>query len=90
MAEQFRFLEAEFGIPFMADNIGGFKIRDCEWLGHGSSGGGAPTPVAGTPTTEILTSKRLLKVLISIVVLQVLKALLSPTYGSMQSFCRNG
>jgi hypothetical protein len=55
-------LEAEFGIPFMADNIGGFKLGTVSGRATVSSGGGAPTAVAGTPTAEILTSKRLLKV----------------------------
>ncbi|SEA15152.1 GDSL-like Lipase/Acylhydrolase [Flavobacterium gillisiae] len=48
----------DFKIPFMSDNIGGFKINGTVFAGArmASTGGGAPTAVAGTPTTEILTS----------------------------------
>jgi hypothetical protein len=57
----------------MADNIGGFKINGlCGWATIGFSGGGAPTPVAGTPSTEILI-QQFRKVLIITVVFQVLK-----------------
>lgn len=47
-----------FKIPFMADNIGGFKVNGTVFSGArmASTGGGAPTAVAGTPSTEILTS----------------------------------
>ena len=47
-----------FKIPFMADNIGGFKINGTVFSGArlASTGGGAPTAVTGTPSTEILTS----------------------------------
>jgi hypothetical protein len=47
-----------FKIPFMADNIGGFKINGVQYSGPrmASTGGKAPVPVAGTPSTEILTS----------------------------------
>jgi hypothetical protein len=46
----------DFKIPFMADNIGGFKINGTQFAGArlASSGGGAPIPVSGTPSTEIL------------------------------------
>ena len=42
----------------MADNIGGFKVNGTVFSGArmASTGGGAPTAVAGTPSTEILTS----------------------------------
>ncbi|WP_016990160.1 lipase [Flavobacterium sp. ACAM 123] len=59
MAEQFKAIGGgEFKIPFMADNIGGFKINGTVIAGPrlASTGGGAPTPVSGTPSTEILTS----------------------------------
>lgn len=48
----------EFKIPFMADNIGGFKINGTIAAGArlASTGGGAPVAVSGTPSTEILTS----------------------------------
>ena len=48
----------EFKIPFMADNIGGFKINGTQFAGPrlSSTGGQAPVPVAGTPSTEIMTS----------------------------------
>jgi hypothetical protein len=48
----------EFKIPFMADNIGGFKVNGTIASGPrmASTGGQAPVPVAGTPSTEILTS----------------------------------
>ena len=47
-----------FKIPFMADNIGGFKVNGTVFSGArmASTGGGAPTAVSGTPSTEILTS----------------------------------
>jgi hypothetical protein len=48
MAEQFKAVGGgEFKIPFMADNIGGFKINGTVVAGPrlASSGGGAPTPV---------------------------------------------
>jgi hypothetical protein len=46
----------DFKIPFMADNIGGFKINGTQFAGPrlASSGGGAPVAVSGTPSTEIL------------------------------------
>ena len=42
----------------MADNIGGFKVNGTVFSGArmASTGGGAPTAVSGTPSTEILTS----------------------------------
>jgi hypothetical protein len=46
MAEQFKAVGGgEFKIPFMADNIGGFKINGTVVAGPrlASSGGGAPT-----------------------------------------------
>ncbi len=48
----------EFKIPFMADNIGGFKINGVPFAGPrlASTGGAAPVPVSGTPSTEIMTS----------------------------------
>ncbi|NDP27912.1 MAG: G-D-S-L family lipolytic protein [Flavobacterium sp.] len=48
----------EFKIPFMADNIGGFKINGVPYAGPRlySSGGLAPVPASGTPSTEIMTS----------------------------------
>jgi hypothetical protein len=59
MAQQFALVGGgEFKIPFMADNVGGFKINGNVFSGPrlASTGGAAPAPVAGTPTTEILTS----------------------------------
>ena len=48
----------DFKIPFMSDNIGGFKINGSVAAGArlASTGGGAPVAVSGTPSTEILTS----------------------------------
>jgi len=59
LAQQFATVGGgEFKIPFMADNIGGFKIGGTVASGPrmASTGGAAPVPVAGTPSTEILTS----------------------------------
>ncbi|EIA09832.1 hypothetical protein [Flavobacterium frigoris] len=57
MAQQFAEVGGgDFKIPFMADNIGGFKINGTQFAGArlASSGGAAPIPVSGTPSTEIL------------------------------------
>ena len=59
MAQQFATVGGgEFKIPFMADNIGGFKINGVPYAGPrlASTGGQAPVPVSGTPSTEIMTS----------------------------------
>lgn len=59
MAQQFTLVGGgDFKIPFMADNIGGFKINGAVLAGArlASTGGGAPTAVSGTPSTEILAS----------------------------------
>ena len=59
MAQQFATVGGgEFNIPFMADNIGGFKINGVPYAGPrlASTGGQAPVPVSGTPSTEIMTS----------------------------------
>lgn len=59
MAQQFATVGGgEFKIPFMADNIGGFKINGVPVSGPrlASTGGAAPVPVSGTPSTEIMTS----------------------------------
>ena len=59
MAQQFATVGGgEFKIPFMADNIGGFKINGVPYAGPrlASTGGQAPVPVSGTPPTEIMTS----------------------------------
>jgi len=59
MAQQFATVGGgEFKIPFMADNIGGFKINGVPYAGPrlASTGGTAPVPVSGTPSTEIMTS----------------------------------
>lgn len=59
MAQQFATIGGgEFKIPFMADNIGGFKVGGTVLSGPrmASTGGAPPAPVAGTPSTEILTS----------------------------------
>ena len=46
----------EFKVPFMADNIGGFKIAGNVVQGPRLYwNGSAPTPAAGTPSTEITT-----------------------------------
>jgi hypothetical protein len=73
MAEQFKAVGGgEFKIPFMADNIGGFKINGTVVAGPrlASSGGGANC--SGRNSTEILTSKAP-EGLITTVVFQVLK-----------------
>ena len=45
-----------FTIPFMADNVGGFTIGGTQFQGPRLFfNGSAPTPVTGTPSTEILT-----------------------------------
>ena len=59
MAQQFATVGGgEFKIPFMSDNVGGFKIGGTIFATArlASTAGGAPTAVAGTPSTEILTS----------------------------------
>ena len=59
MAQQFATVGGgEFKIPFMADNIGGFKINGVPFAGPrlASTGGQAPVPVSGSPSTEIMTS----------------------------------
>ena len=59
LAQQFALVGGgDFKIPFMADNIGGFKINGTQFAGPRlySSGGQAPVPVSGTPSTEIMTS----------------------------------
>ena len=59
LAQQFKLVGGgEFKIPFMADNIGGFKINGTQFAGPrmASTGGQAPVPVSGTPSTEIMTS----------------------------------
>jgi hypothetical protein len=57
LAQQFALVGGgDFTTPFMADNVGGFKVG-----GMVASGprlyfnGSAPVPVSGTPSTEILT-----------------------------------
>ncbi len=57
LAQQFALIGGgTFSTPFMADNVGGFKVG-----GTVASGprlyfnGSAPVPVSGTPSTEILT-----------------------------------
>jgi hypothetical protein len=54
--EQFKAVGGgEFKIPFMADNIGGFKINGTVgWATIGLVRRRCPTPVLGTPSTEIL------------------------------------
>ncbi|WP_310377293.1 G-D-S-L family lipolytic protein [Flavobacterium sp.] len=56
MAQQFALVGGgEFKIPFMADNIGGFKINGTQFMGPRLYFNGVgPVPVPGTPTTEIL------------------------------------
>jgi hypothetical protein len=56
MAQQFKLVGGgEFKIPFMADNIGGFKINGTQVSGPRLYfNGTAPVPVTGIPTTEIL------------------------------------
>ncbi len=59
MAQQFATVGGgEFKIPFMSDNVGGFKVGGTVFATArlASTAGGAPTAVAGTPSTEILTS----------------------------------
>jgi hypothetical protein len=56
MATQFKAVGGgDFKIPFMSDNIGGFKINGTVFVGAGrmaSTDGGAPTAVAGTPNRD--------------------------------------
>ncbi|MBA4276767.1 G-D-S-L family lipolytic protein [Flavobacterium sp.] len=56
MAQQFKLVGGgEFKIPYMADNIGGFKINGTQFSGPRLYfNGTAPVPVTGIPTTEIL------------------------------------
>lgn len=56
MAEQFALVGGgAFKIPFMSDNIGGFKINGTQFAGpRFYFNGVGPTSVAGTPSTEIL------------------------------------
>lgn len=56
MAQQFKLVGGgDFKIPFMADNIGGFKINGTQFAGPRLYfNGAAPVPVTGIPTTEIL------------------------------------
>ena len=59
MAQQFKLVGGgDFKIPFMADNIGGFKINGTQFAGPrlASTGGQAPVAISGTPSTEIVTS----------------------------------
>jgi hypothetical protein len=59
LAQQFALVGGgDFKIPFMADNIGGFKINGTQFAGPRlySSGGQAPVPASGIPSTEIMTS----------------------------------
>jgi hypothetical protein len=68
----------------LSDNIGGFKLMELFAVGArmASTGGGAPTAVAGTPTTEILTLT-VSEVLTIIVVFRCEKFIYwSPSYGS--------
>lgn len=56
LAEQFALVGGgAFKIPFMADNVGGFKIGGTQYSGPRLYFNGAgPAPVLGTPSTEIL------------------------------------
>ena len=56
MAQQFKLVGGgDFRVPFMADNIGGFKISGTQASGpRFYFNGAAPVPVIGIPTTEIL------------------------------------
>lgn len=56
MAQQFKLVGGgDFKVPFMADNIGGFKINGTQFSGPRLYfNGAAPVPVTGIPTTEIL------------------------------------
>lgn len=56
MAQQFKLVGGgDFKIPFMADNIGGFKINGTQFAGPRMYfNGSAPVPAVGTPSTEIL------------------------------------
>ncbi|MBU0942652.1 MAG: G-D-S-L family lipolytic protein [Bacteroidetes bacterium] len=58
MAQQFKLVGGgEFKIPFMSDNIGGFKVGGTVVSGARLAFNGVgPAAVAGTPSTEILTS----------------------------------
>jgi lysophospholipase L1-like esterase len=57
LAQQFALIGGgDFTTPFMADNVGGFKVGGM--LASGPRlyfNGSAPVPVSGTPSTEILT-----------------------------------
>ena len=56
LAQQFKLVGGgDFKIPFMADNIGGFKINGTQFAGPRMYfNGSAPVPAVGTPSTEIL------------------------------------
>jgi hypothetical protein len=56
LAQQFKLVGGgDFKIPFMADNIGGFKINGTQFAGPRLYfNGSAPVPADGTPSTEIL------------------------------------
>ena len=56
LAQQFKLVGGgDFKIPFMADNIGGFKINGTQFAGPRMYfNGSAPVPADGTPSTEIL------------------------------------
>lgn len=58
MAEQFSTVGGGvFKVPFMADNVGGFKINGVPQASPRLYfNGTAPVPVSGTPSTEIMTS----------------------------------
>ena len=58
MAQQFKLVGGgEFKIPFMSDNVGGFKIGGTVVSGARLFfNGTGPAAAAGTPSTEILTS----------------------------------
>ena len=58
MAQQFAKVGGgEFKIPFMSDNVGGFKVGGNVFAGARLAFNGvAPAAVAGIPSTEILTS----------------------------------
>ena len=56
LAQQFKLVGGgDFKIPFMSDNIGGFKINGTQFAGPRMYfNGSAPVPAVGTPSTEIL------------------------------------
>jgi hypothetical protein len=91
MAEQFKAVGGgEFKIPFMADNIGGFKINGTV-AGPRLPRQEEELQLQWQELLQQILNQRLLKVLITIVVFQVLKAICCRQHTvAQQVFLRNG